>query len=333
MTQQQLIANQRSSLLVFSERHGVTKACQTFGVSRTTYYKIKKQFIATGSLLPRVRRKPRMPNETSLSKKKLLLNLVKEHPSWGPNRYAYEFRKQGIAITAVAIWYILKRFDLNKRFKRLVYLEQLKQKNQPITERSLRIIKRRCHTLQEGLWPGYIVALDTFYVGNLKGVGRIYQLTGIDLCSRYGWAKLYTSKEQTASIDFVEAVLVPKLFCNGVDIESVLTDNGSEFTGGRFRQMLIDYGIHHHRIPNGKPLCNGYCERFQRTIYEEFYQRIFRRRFFTSIDDLQRALDTYLVFYNFQRAHFGVAKFGAVPIEVLKSKRSFLRQRFQKLLT
>ncbi|MBD3269043.1 MAG: DDE-type integrase/transposase/recombinase [Candidatus Omnitrophica bacterium] len=332
MTQEQLIVNQRKSLLVYAERNGVTGACKTFGVSRTTFYKIKRQFIATGSLLPKKRRRPRMPNETTLAKKKLLLKFVKEHPTWGTSRYAYEFRKLGISVTQQCLWLRLKRFDLNKRYKRLIYLEKLKEQKQPLTERTLRQVKQQCYKIKEGLWPGHVVALDTFYVGNLKGVGRIYQLSGIDICSRYGWAKLYLSKEQTSAVDFVENTLIPKFFANGVELESILTDNGSEFTSGKFRQLLTDYDINHHRIPKGKPLFNGYCERFQRTIHEEFYQKAFRKRFFKTTAELQSALDKYLVFYNFQRAHFGIVKTGAIPIDVFKSKLAFLRQRFSKIV-
>jgi len=332
MTQEQLIVNQRRSLLIYAERWGITKACQTFGVSRTTFYKLKKQLLATGSLLPRKRRKPRMPNESSLSKKKLLLGFIKEHPSWGPNRYVYEFKKQGVCISRSCVWNCLKRFDLNKRYKRLIYIETLKERQQPLTERNLRQLKYHFYKIKEGLWPGHIVALDTFYVGCLKGVGRIYQLSGIDICSRYGWAKLYVTKEQSSAIDFVENTIIPKFFTNGVELESVLTDNGSEFVNAKFTQLLTDYEINHHRIPKGKPLFNGYCERFQRTIHEEFYQKIFRKRFFNTIAELQAALDKYLVFYNFQRAHFGIIESGAIPIDVFKSRRSFLRQRFSNIV-
>lgn len=333
MTHIQLIEKQRRCLLVFAERHGVSKACKAFNVSRTTFYNIKKSFMETGSLTPKQRHKPRMPNEISLSKKKLLLEMVKEHPCWGPTRYAYEFRQKGIFIAQSCLWYHLKRFGLNQRYKRLIYLEQLKLKDQPLTERSLRQIKTECHKIKQGLWPGHVVALDTFYIGNLKGVGRIYQITGIDLCSRFGWAKLYTNKEQTSSIDFVENVLLPKFFNNNVELESILTDNGSEFIGSHFQKMLDDYEICHYRIPKGKPLCNGYCERFQRTIFEELYQKIFRIKFFKSVDALQKELDNYLVFYNFERPHFGIKTTGAIPIDIFKSRNAFLRQRFQKLLT
>jgi transposase InsO family protein len=333
MTQQELIISSRKNLLIYAERHGVSEACRVFGYSRTTFYKLKEQYLKTGNLAPKVRRKPRMPNELSLSKKKMLLRFVQEDPSGSPQRYAYRFRTLGIQITHQSVWMRLKRFGLNRRYQRLVYLEQLQAQSQPLTERTLRVVKRKCTKIKKGLWPGHIVALDTFYAGNIKGVGRIYQMTGIDLCSRYGWAKLYLFKDQSASIDFVENALIPKFFHNGIEIESVLSDNGSEFTGSKFRQMLIDYDIKHHRIPPGKPIFNAYCERFQRIILEEFYQVAFRKQFFRSLEELQNKLDEYLAYYNFKRIHFGVIKTGALPIDVLRAKSSVLQQRFQKLST
>lgn len=333
MTQQQLIANNRKNLLVFAQRHGVTQACRVFGFSRTSFYAIKKHFLTTGSLEPRVRGKPRMPNATRLSVKKELLKLVQEHPGRGTSFYAYQLRTYGINITQQALWMCLKRFGLNNRYKRLIYIEELNSQNQPLTERSLRVLHRRFTPMIHGFWPGHVAAVDTFYVGNLKGVGRIYQITGIDLCSRYGWARLYTNKSAQSSMNFVEECLIPQFFVNNVTIESILTDNGTEFTDRKFRKMLFDYEITHKRIPPGKPMLNGYCERFQRTILEEFYQPVFRKRFFSSIEELQTELTKFLVYYNFERAHFGITKTGAIPAETLKAKINVLRQRFQKLLT
>lgn len=333
MTSIDMIVNQRRALMVHADRHGVSQACRVFNLSRTTFYKLKAQWLKTGTLAPQVRRKPKMPNEMALSKKKLLLKLVQEHPNWGPARYAAAFRQDGISVSGQALWQHLRRFDLNRRFKRLVYLERLNGQHQVLTERTIRSFKQRLPKLYEGLWPGHIVALDTFYVGHLKGVGRIYQLTGIDLCSRYGWAKVYTTKDQQASTDLVENVLLPKLFANGVGIDSVLTDNGSEFTGSQFQRMLSAYDIQHVRIPKGKPIMNGTCERFQRTIAEEFYQLQFRQRFFRSLSELQTELNKYLSYYNFQRLHFGLSPKGLIPSDVLTSKQSALRHRFRKLLT
>jgi transposase InsO family protein len=333
MTRDQVIVNERRSLLIYAQRNGVSQACRVFGLSRTSFYKIKTQYIKTGSLAPKIRRRPKMPTEMALSKKKLLLQFVQEHPTWGPQRYAYCFQERGISVTSVTLWHHLRRFGLNRRYQRLVYLERAQADSQPLTERKIREIKRQINKVNEGLWPGHIVALDTFYVGSLKRVGRIYQVSGIDLCSRYGWAKLYLRKDQSSTIDLVENVLIPKFYDNGISIESVLTDNGTEFTGGRFKQMLSAYEIKHIRIPPGKPILNGTCERFQRTILEEFYQPTFRTRFFGSLPELQQALDKYLCYYNFQRPHFGVSQIGTIPIEVFKSKHNALRQQFQKLLT
>lgn len=333
MTTEETIINTRRSLLVYAERHGVSQACRIFGISRTSYYKLKAQVVKTGSIAPVVRHSPKMPNAVALSKKKLLLSLVQAHPGWGPQRLADAFRSEGIDISPVCLWRHLKRFGLNRRFRRLVYLERLRGLHQPVTERSLRQLKRHSARILRGLWPGHVVALDSFYVGHLKGVGRIYQLSGIDLCSRYGWAKLYTANNQLAAIDFVEQTLIPKFFANGVVLESVLTDNGSEFIGHQFQRLLAQYDVQHQRIPPGKPMLNGYCERFQRTLLEEFYQPIFRTVIFRDLPRLQEKLNAFLEYYNFRRVHFGLQPRGAVPIDVFKAKTTVVRERFHKLLT
>ena len=334
MTDTQLIARNRGSLLLYAERNGIAAACRTFAISKTTFYKIKKLYLQTGSLEPIIRRKPRMPNRTRLSTKKLLLKLVEDKPGIGPCQYARLLREQGVVITSSGIWRCLKRFDLNQRFKRLLYVEDLRASNQPVTERNLKQVRQRRYRMDRGQWPGHIVALDTFYVGHLKKVGRIYQITGIDLFSRFGLAKLYVTKEQTSSANFVEHDLLPCLSRNGVAIDAILTDNGTEFTGRLFRQLLADYDIEHRRIPPGKPMFNGYCERFQRTILEEFYQVIFRKKFFQTLEELQKELNKYLAYYNFERIHSGLSENQPFrPADALKSRSSFLRYRFQKTVT
>jgi transposase InsO family protein len=325
MTQQEIIVKNRRSLLIFAQRHGVTKACRIFQVSRTTFYKIKKQFTQSGSLEPIKRRKSQQPNETSTVRKKALLKLIKEQPGLSLDRYVEAFKNQGIRYTRESIYNTLKRFHLNTRYLRLLYVETLKKEQQPITERTLTKLRHRFYKIKKAYWPGHIVALDTFFVGHLKGVGRIYQMTGIDLYSRYGWAELYSDKTAISSSHFLEHVLIPKFFQNNVRIDAVLTDNGTEFTANKFTQILKDYGLRHHRIPKGKPMFNGKCERFQRTILNEFYQTIFRQKFFSSMEELSIELQKYLVHYNFNRLHFGLAPTGLKPIDAFKNVRSMLR--------
>lgn len=332
MTTQELIAENRRSLIIYAQRCGsISRACQSFGVSRTTFYKIKEQYLKTGSLAPRIRRKAKVPHETSLTKKKLLLKLVYEHPSWGPEKYSYELRKNNICFRPWAVWYTLRRFDLNNKWKRFVYIEQLKAQDQPLTERTLRTVRKGLDKKYKGLWPGHTVSVDTFYVGCLKGVGRIYQITGLDLASRFGFAKLYLANDQVATTDFIENKVIPAFFNNGLAIDRVLSDNGSEYTGRLFNKCLQDYEIRHVHIPPGKPVCNAYVERFQRTVNEEFYQKAFRTQLFKTLDQLQSELDKYLMYYNFERPHFGVNPQGAIPVDILKTRRTVLDQRFKEL--
>jgi transposase InsO family protein len=274
-----------------------------------------------------------MPNQTSLAKKKLLLKIIFEHPSWGPSRLSFELRQHSISLTPWTVWYTLRRFGLQTRWKRLLYLEALRHTNQPLTERTLRTTQRRLQKQYQGFWPGHLVSLDTFYVGCLKGVGRIYQVTGIDIASRFGLARLYTHNDQRATMHFVENTLIPILYHNGVSIERMLTDNGSEYTGSLFNRCLSDYEISHVYIPKGRPACNGYVERFQRTLYEEFYQKVFRCTVYADLPQLQKDLDDYLIYYNFQRPHFGLDPNGALPIDVLKTKKTVLQQRFSDLVS
>ena len=59
----------------------------------------------------------------------------------------------------------------------------------------------------EAAYPGYLGSQDTFYIGTLKGVGRIYQQTFVDTCSKVAFAKLYTTKTPITSTDLLNAVL------------------------------------------------------------------------------------------------------------------------------
>jgi transposase InsO family protein len=331
MTHTDSIIRIRKSLLVYGEKHGVTAACQAFSVSRTTYYKFKERFLMSGTVAPLMRRSPRMPNEIVRNKRELLLKYIQQFPMRGPRYYAILFRKEGISVSHVAVWRYLQRAGMGTRFKRLIYLETTSKEHQPVTERSLKRFKTHAAKVPHGLWPGHRVALDTFHVGTLKGVGRIYQITGIDLCSRFAWAKLYTHCDHSVTTDFVERTLVPIFFKNRVPIEAMVTDNGTEYVNKPFTRLLQDYDIRHRRIPPGKPVFNTFCERVQRTINEEFYQRILRIKFFTSLDQLQNDLNEYLAFYNFERFHFGLSPKGAIPADVFTAKRSFLRLRFKDL--
>jgi len=162
-----------------------------------------------------------------------------------------------------------------------------------------------------------MLSADTFYVCTLKGVGRIYQFTAIDTNSSFGAAYLYADKSAASAVDFIARTLA--IFkALAIVIASVLTDNGKEYTShwGRshvFEDFLKLSSIKHRYTKVKCPWTNGYAERFNRTLLEEFYQPSLMRKNYSSISELQADLDKYLYFYNFQRTHQGYRLKGSKP--------------------
>jgi transposase InsO family protein len=171
-------------------------------------------------------------------------------------------------------------------------------------------------------YSGYMLSIDTFYVCRLKGVGRIYQFSAIDTYSSFGLAYLYTDKTSKSSVDFISKVL-GILDNMGITVERVLTDNGKEYTthweGGdhEFEKYLSSLNIQHRYTKVRHPWTNGFVERFQRTILEEFYQPALLKKTYHSLEELQQDLDRFLYFYNFQRTHQWSRTKGSRPCDLL----------------
>ena len=169
------------------------------------------------------------------------------------------------------------------------------------------------------LYPGHIIGMDMFYVGCLKGVGRIFQFTAIDTYSSYGWAKLHTDKSAVNACDFLMHVYNNSL---DVPIQSVLTDNGKEFTthhpskNHSFERLAHELAIKHRLTKVRHPWTNGACERLNRTLLEEFYQVSFRTKIYKSVQQLNDDLSQFIEFYNCQRTHQGKRTKGKVPAEL-----------------
>ena len=96
----------------------------------------------------------------------------------------------------------------------------------------------------------------------------------------------------------------------------MLTDNGSGYCGLEdhpYELMLGLFNIEHRRTRVKSPQTNGFVERFHRTVLEEFFTQAFRKKFYVSLEDLQRDLDQYLMRYNYQRPHQGYRLNGKTP--------------------
>ena len=164
-----------------------------------------------------------------------------------------------------------------------------------------------------------------------QGIGRIYQQTFVDTYSKVAACKLYTTKTPITAADLLNDRVLPLLEDHGVDLLRVLTDRGTEFCGRPERHDYQLYlalnDIEHSRTKAYSPQTNGICERFHRTIKEEFYEIAFRKKVYTTLDDLQADLDEWLDHYNNERAHQGKMCCGRTPLETLEDGKRIWKDK------
>ena len=178
---------------------------------------------------------------------------------------------------------------------------------------------KEAHGEFESECPGYCGAQDTFYVGTMKGVGRIYQQTFIDTYSKVGFAKLYDRKTPITAADLLNDRVIPFFDAHDIPLCRVLTDRGTEYCGNHERHEYELYlaveDIDHSRTKTKSPQTNGIVERFHKTILHEFYQVAFRKKLYRSIEQLQTDLDQWRNGYNEVRPHQGRWCHGKTPMQ------------------
>lgn len=192
------------------------------------------------------------------------------------------------------------------------------------TEKQVRVLenaRRERETVPDEIethHPGYLLAQDTFYVGYIKGVGRIYQQTVIAIYSAVAFAKLYTAKVPLTAADTLNDRVVPFFEEQEVGILRILTDRGTEYCGRLdkhpYQLYLQLHEIDHARTKARHPQTNGICERFHKTLLDEFYKTNFRKKIFSNTDNLQTELDQWMESYNRERTHRGKRCQGRTPI-------------------
>jgi len=298
----------------------VIALCKQFNRSRTWFYKWKQRYDEYGDigLMNISRSPPAQPNQTPLDVEMKILDFIEHHPSYGPERIANELSRQGTVVKPSAAYNVLRRHKLNTRKLRLEHIRIKHGLVKTASDLERARDKAKTRSLKTD-YPGHIVGMDLFYVGCLKGIGRIYQYTGVDTYASFGWAKLYTDKTALSACDFMMHVYNNS---QDVTIRSVLTDNGLEFTthhkskNHSFERLLKVLNIKHRLTKVRHPWTNGACERLNRTILEEFYQLAFRARIYETLDQLNDDLQKYLRIYNYQRTHQGKRTNGRIPAEL-----------------
>ena len=318
MTLEDSIHSQRLRVLRDAERLGnVSEACRRHGMSRTLFYRLRRRLEVYGSdgVHPkrgqaRRGRPPAVPVQTE----RRVIALALAWPTCGPQWYSDQLAREGVGIAATTVWRLLRRQQLGTRRARLAVLERASAATTGLlTERTAKAVRH-----VEADQPGNLLSLDTFYVGKLKGVGKVWQITGCDVASSFAWARLIVGEVTAAAVlAFLREIVRPGYRQAGWRLQRVLTDNGKEFKG-LFTAGCARLGVQVTRTKPRHAWTNGFVERLQKTILHEHWRVAFRRQYFTTRRALQASLDRFLRFYNFERTHRGYRVKGRTPATVLK---------------
>lgn len=326
-TEQKLIKNKIGLLSLAEELGNVSRACKVMGFSRDTFYRYQELVSEGGieNLIEKTRRKPNLKNRIDDKTEAAVVEYAVRQPAYGQVRASNELRKQGVFISPAGVRCVWVRHGLERFRKRLMALEKKAlEEGLILTEAQVAALERKksddeaCGEI-ETAHPGYLGSQDTFYVGNLKGVGRIYQQTFVDTYAKVAFAKLYTTKTPITSADLLNDRVLPFFESHGVGLLRMLTDRGTEYCG---KPETHDYELYlgvndidHTKTKAQHPQTNGICERFHKTILQEFYQVTFRKKIYRSLEELQTDLDEWIEDYNERRTHQGKMCCGRTPME------------------
>jgi transposase InsO family protein len=319
----------------------VSQACNAMGYSRDSYYRYQHLYEIGGeeALQELTRRKPNVKNRVPEHVEESVISMAVDYPAYGQVRAANELKKSGTIISPGGIRSIWLRHDMETFQKRLKALEaKMAQDNFILTEEQVRALERaklekEAHGEIETEHPGYLCSQDTYYVGTIKGIGRIYQQTFIDTYSKVGAAKVYTEKTAITAADMLNDKAIPLFAEHGLPILRMLTDRGTEYCGKlenhAYQLYLGIEGIDHSKTKARHPQTNGICERFNRTIKHEFYEVMFRKKIYTSLDAIQEDLDKWIRVYNEERPHSGKFCYGKTPMQTfIDTKRIALEKQY-----
>lgn len=327
----QPIVKHKLGLLNLAEELGnVSQACKIMGVSRDTFYRYQEAKATGGveALLQKNRRKPNLKNRVEEAVEQCVLDYAIEQSAHGQVRVSNELRKRGTFVSPSGVRSIWLRHELANFKQRLTALEKhVAATGSVLTEAQVVALEKKrdddiaCGEI-ETAHSGYLGSQDTFYVGTMKGVGRIYQQTFVDTYSKVAFTKLYTTKTPITAADLLNDKVLPYFAEQNVPVLRILTDRGTEYCGKLeqhdYQLYLAMNDIEHTRTKAASPQTNGICERFHKTILQEFYQVTFRKKIYLSMEQLQVDLDQWMTHYNDERTHQGKMCCGRTPAETFE---------------
>ena len=328
------LAHRRLTVLELAERLGnVAEACRRGGIDRTSFYDWRRRFQTHGldglKDLPPIAKSHPMTTPPEVEAR--IEELALAHPAYGCNRIEALLALEGRRVSAITVQKILNDKDLGTRHERWLALER-RNAEQPIelTAEQAAFLEKlnpcfRERHVESGR-PGELLSADTFMVGTLKGIGRVYLHAVVDTHGSYAFGFLHVSKQPEAAVAVLHNEVLPFYRDLGLEVGAVLTDNGREFCGTErhpYELYLALNDIEHRRTKVRSPRTNGFVERFNGTVLEEFFRPVMHAKLFESVEALQADLDAWLAHYNRERPHLGYRNQGRRPWETIER---FVRQ-------
>lgn len=340
MTEKQYLIQRKLNVLDFADQmKNISEACRKLGVSRQHYYDIKSTLAEEGveGLMEKTRKVARVRNRVSLEIENAILDYSLHEPTHSQKRVANELnRKHGWKISDGGVRSVWLRHQLEVKGLRLTRFEKQSAENHGLlTESQLKALEEQKEEKQanceiETHHSGFLVAQDSYYVGYIKGIGKIYQQTGIDTYSNISFAKNYSDKTATVAAEFLNSKVLPFFDGHGLSVLRVLTDRGTEYCGRpethHYQLFLYLNEIEHSKTKVRHQQTNGSCEKLNQTIQEKFYSVAFRKKLYTTIEEMQKDLDDFMRFYSFSRTNQGKRCKGRTPMETfLEGKEQYLK--------
>jgi transposase InsO family protein len=322
----------------------VSQACKVMGYSRDSFYRFKELYDQHGEagLREISRQKPILKNRVEPTIEEAVIALATEQPAYGQVRVANELKKRGLFVSPGGVRSVWLRHSLATFKQRLAALEaKAAAEHFILTETQVQALEKAKAVKEaegeiETAHPGYLGAQDTYYVGTIKGVGRIYQQTFIDTYTKLAFAKLYDRKNALVAAEMLNDQVLPFFEEEAVPLLRVLTDRGTEYCGAlehhEYALYLAIEDIDHTKTSARRPQTNGICERFHRTVQDEFYAIAFRKKVYRALDELQADLDEWLRTYNHERTHSGKYCFGRTPHQTFQETKQLAKDKLLETL-